>query len=140
MEFSVAYLSRRRTIGLTALIDVVFILLMFFMLTSSFEQWKTIQIDSPVSEIQATTSSVPQFIVLTSSGQLYPLHEENKAISYADLSDRFWKELDVERPLFLLPEPEVRLQKIILVIEELRAMGLEKVSIGEPYSNSEPEA
>lgn len=35
---------RRRLISLTPLIDVVFILLVFFMLASSFSQWRTVDL------------------------------------------------------------------------------------------------
>ena len=34
----------RKLIGLTPLIDVVFILLLFFMLTSSFFQWQSLDL------------------------------------------------------------------------------------------------
>ncbi len=137
MEFSASYIPRRRKIGLTALIDVVFIMLMFFMLTSSFEQWKTIQIDSPISKFQTSMPTLPQFIVLESSGQLYPLHQESEAISYSDLTLDSWDEIDIKRPVLLLPEPNVRLQQIISVIEKLRQIGMAEVSLGDPYRKTD---
>ncbi|MEZ5935166.1 MAG: biopolymer transporter ExbD [Alphaproteobacteria bacterium] len=39
---------RRSLVGLTPLIDVVFILLVFFMLASSFADWRTIRLKPPV--------------------------------------------------------------------------------------------
>lgn len=38
---------RRTVISLTPLIDVVFILLIFFMLATALEQWNAIQLDAP---------------------------------------------------------------------------------------------
>ena len=42
--------NRRRLIGLTPLIDVVFILLVFFMLVSSFLDWRVITLDAETAE------------------------------------------------------------------------------------------
>lgn len=133
MNFSTMYAPRRRKIGLTALIDVVFIMLMFFMLTSSFEQWKTIEIDAPISDVQSATPNLPQFIVLTSSGLLYPLHEESIAVPYSEFTLNSWSDMDTQRPILLLPEPEVKLQQIVSVIEQLLKIGLAEVSLGDLY-------
>ena len=40
MRFESAFRRRRRMIGLAPLIDVVFILLLFFMLTTNFTRWR----------------------------------------------------------------------------------------------------
>jgi biopolymer transport protein ExbD len=54
---------RRRLISLTPLIDVVFILLVFFMLASSFLQWRSIDLytagsGKPIAAIPAVTIAV----------------------------------------------------------------------------------
>jgi len=139
MNSVIAYVPRRRRIGLTALIDVVFIMLMFFMLTSSFEQWKTIQIDSPVSEVQTSTSTLPQFIVLTTEGLVYPLHKADQAVSFSELSMNLWGNLESSRPVLLLPAPDVKLQFMVSVIEKLREIGLSEVSLGDPYKEESTE-
>ncbi|MDO6805130.1 biopolymer transporter ExbD, partial [Wenyingzhuangia sp. 1_MG-2023] len=60
---------RARPISLTALIDVVFILLMFFMLTSSFTQWLTMPLASQsASSEPAETEELPQLLVLHQDG------------------------------------------------------------------------
>ena len=56
--------SRKLIIGLTPLIDVVFILFVFFMLSSSFTKWNTLQlsvvpnIDDKISTKVSNTSKV----------------------------------------------------------------------------------
>ena len=56
--------SRKLVIGLTPLIDVVFILFVFFMLSSSFTKWNTLQlsvvpnIDDKISTKVSNTSKV----------------------------------------------------------------------------------
>ena len=49
MSGSPLYRSRRKGISLTPLIDVVFILLMFFMLTFTFTRWKAVDLRFPVA-------------------------------------------------------------------------------------------
>ncbi len=46
MRLDLASQPRRRAISLTPLIDVVFILLLFFMLSSSFMQWRQIDLST----------------------------------------------------------------------------------------------
>lgn len=53
-RFRSANNRRRRLISLTPLIDVVFILLVFFMLVSSFLDWRVITLDSDTAEVAAS--------------------------------------------------------------------------------------
>lgn len=66
---------RRLTISLTPLIDVVFILLVFFMLASQFADWKqyelpTITTSSTAEPINSQQNVVKADITLTNSGKL----------------------------------------------------------------------
>ena len=56
----------RRMISLTPLIDVVFILLVFFMLASSFTDWRAITLDTPPA---ATRSGSSEGALLVRVGQ-----------------------------------------------------------------------
>ena len=69
MSTSLLYTRRRSRIGMTALIDVVFILLMFFMLTSSFNQWKAVDFRSPVA-VENQSADSAQLVVLGVNGTL----------------------------------------------------------------------
>lgn len=48
--------GKSASVGLTPLIDVVFILLLFFMLATDFQRWRVIDIDSMNVETQAMSS------------------------------------------------------------------------------------
>ena len=61
---------RRRAISLTALIDVVFILLLFFMLTSTFTHWKAIELEAPQASVQLNSPSEVELLRLGSNGAL----------------------------------------------------------------------
>jgi len=56
--------ARRKTIiSLTPLIDVVFILLVFFMLASSFMDWRTLSLDTRAARAPAAASEATPFVV-----------------------------------------------------------------------------
>lgn len=115
-------LYRRKTnkISLTALIDVVFILLMFFMLTSTFSQWKAVEFHSPVASTEPTANK-PSVLFLGADG----------ALRMADGSMRIGatQAVDAERfaadaVLVLLPEADAKVQVIVSRLEEMKGLGL----------------
>jgi len=55
--------KRRQTISLTPLIDVVFILLLFFMLSSSFVPWRQINVSMPTLSSSSSNEMVKLEII-----------------------------------------------------------------------------
>ena len=55
--------KRRQTISLTPLIDVVFILLLFFMLSSSFVPWRQINVSMPTMSSSSNNEMVKLEII-----------------------------------------------------------------------------
>ncbi|MDX1606672.1 MAG: biopolymer transporter ExbD, partial [Candidatus Competibacterales bacterium] len=62
--------SRRRIISLTPLIDVVFILLFFFMLASSFIQWRSIDLGLAGAEAGARPLAGTVLVRIRADGSL----------------------------------------------------------------------
>ena len=58
MRFESAFRRRRRLIGLAPLIDVVFILLLFFMLTTNFTRWRELPFELPAAASELSPDSV----------------------------------------------------------------------------------
>lgn len=115
------YSRKPRRISLTALIDVVFILLMFFMLTSTFSQWRSVAFNAPVRGSQAPDQP-PRALVLSSDGALHWLGGEGVAGATEKLNP---KAFDPAVAVVLLPEPGAPVQQIVLRLEELRMSGLD---------------
>ncbi|KKN05858.1 hypothetical protein LCGC14_1083040, partial [marine sediment metagenome] len=69
MLLEIAPRKRRNLISLTPLIDVVFILLLFFMLSSSFIRWHQINLQS-ASESQSQTPDLRILKIESNEGQL----------------------------------------------------------------------
>lgn len=113
----------RKTISLTALIDVVFILLMFFMLTSSFSQWRAISLNTPVASEQ-TSDRPPQLLIIHSDGSFSQPGESGLPLQQA--IDDF----DHRHPVVLLPEEKTTVQTIVSALEQLKGAGIAQLSLG----------
>lgn len=120
------YQRRRRHIGLTALIDVVFILLLFFMLSSTFTRWRTVDFESPIAGSSETTQK-PQIVLLDESGGL-KLHDSDFSISGIDqLGTADAGIFEADQALVLLAAADTSVQTIVLAIEGLNEIGLQDV-------------
>ncbi|MCC5811225.1 MAG: biopolymer transporter ExbD [Ectothiorhodospiraceae bacterium] len=113
---------RRNLIGLTPLIDVVFILLVFFMLASSFLDWRSIALSLP-GEGGEPSSDTPPLVVRIASDGVLTLDGENMEL--AELERRLSTLLgeDPARAVIIRPADDVSLQRIVQVVDRLSAAG-----------------
>ena len=120
---------RRRSISLTALIDVVFILLMFFMLTSTFSQWQGLSLTSASADSHAATSE-PQLVLIYADGRLRVLHDSlSPVLTHGSLVTA----LTAGVPTVISAEESATLQQITAVAAVLGGAGV-SYSIGQPFS------
>jgi len=121
--------SRRRRISLTALIDVVFILLMFFMLTSTFTQWRVVDFTAPVASVDSSVTA-PKLLILEADGALH-LHDGDWQVSHVDLLDAAAvARLDADASFVLLPKGDVSVQLIVAALEQCQQSGLQRITLG----------
>ncbi len=118
---------RRALITLTPLIDVVFILLVFFMLASSFLDWRAIELDAPAS---ATAGGGMEGAVLVEilpgalrvSGQVVSIESLARAVS-----ERI-ERVPTGRVL-VRPAAGVPLQDAVDVLDRLSLAGINGISL-----------
>ena len=118
----------RPSISLTPLIDVVFILLVFFMLASSFLEWRALEIRIPTfGSAAAPTEDVLRVIV----GQDGSVRLAGQAYDPAALDARLagLASEDPGRPVIVIAEAGVPLQRTVSVIDRLGANGLSSISL-----------
>lgn len=109
------------TINITSLIDVVFILVVFFMISSSFEK-SAIPVSLPSSQAAAESRISDNLIVtIDKNGNIF---SDNKIISIEQI-----KSLDVKKNALLYCDESVSIDKIINVIDELTKSGVENVAL-----------
>lgn len=116
----------RRAISLTPLIDVVFILLLFFMLSSTFIQWRQIDVSAPT---EASSDTKTQRILTLKSDQgLFSFD----GLQYDSQNEAAVKALvleDVEAVYVIKVEPGLRTQSMIDLVDALKQAGANNVSL-----------
>ena len=124
--------SRRRVpaeINVTSLVDIIFNLLLFFMLTTSFSQSSGLQVELPsASESDAQVGSDDLVIVLTASGEILidgkvlSLHAVEQAI--AQLKARAQDAI-----VFIQADAEVAHGRVVEVINAAKRQAVHSVAI-----------
>ena len=116
------------SINITSLIDVVFMLVIFFMLSSSFNK-SSIPISLPSSENSIQSSDTESIRVTISKEKIIFLNDSITSIK--NLSSESQKLLTSlgTRNAVLYSDENVSLGFMISVIDELRKSGIENVSV-----------
>jgi biopolymer transport protein ExbD len=127
MQLASAPRRRRRLIGLTPLIDVVFILLLFFMLASQFHQWRAMTIRA--TGTPGDGDSAPALLVRVHGDGSLDLDSE--PITPLTLTPRLRQALTREPDLTVRIESadEVPLQTLVSVLDQLHAAGIDRMNL-----------
>jgi len=118
---------RRPTIGLTPLIDVVFILLVFFMLATSFVDWRSIALTVPPAGLRESSVLGAILIEVRPDG----LRMAGRPIAMSDLEASIRAGV-VEKPdqaVLVAPAEGVSLQRAVLLLDRLSAAGATNLSL-----------
>ena len=117
---------RRRLISLTPLIDIVFILLVFFMLASSFLDWRTIRLNGPATATLGSTFEGAILVEIRDDG----LRLSGKVVSLDGLAKRLAERLEREPDQLVLVSPGdgVSLQDAVTVLDHIAGAGVTAMS------------
>ena len=119
---------QRALISLTPLIDVVFILLVFFMLASSFQDWRTIELDAPE---RAGTAGAPMegalLVEIRPDGLRLSAEPVSLDTLVSNVGRRVAEQPDVR--VLVKPVPGVVLQEMVRVLDALAAAGVTEMSL-----------
>ena len=127
---------RRRKNGLkvlnvTPLIDVVFILLVFFMLATNFASYRLIRIETPRETEVVQTSDGAIVIEVREDGSLLfdtnPIEPEALLMRIQEVVA-----IDEGRTFLVRPQPGVSLQEAIAIYDVARSAGARAVSFSSP--------
>lgn len=124
-------IKRRSTpISLTPLIDVVFILLIFFLLVSTFEEIRSVEIVPPSAQSDARESTADEqsLTILVQGNDDYLVRAE----SYSLESLKIFLGEQPDRVIFVKTGPNAPLQAIVSLIDLANTLNLSKVSLVQP--------
>jgi len=116
------------SINITPLIDIVFLLLIFFMLATSFIQKSTIEVNLSSGTSQSIEKKNVITIILKKDGNI---SLNTKLIDLLNIKKEITKKLEQNSNyIFLIKcHKKVEVQKIIRLIEEIRLAGTNKIQL-----------
>lgn len=119
--------KKRSLISLTPLIDVVFILLIFFMLVTDFAKFSIVTLSVAQSE---TVTAVPQtssVVRISANGEL---RFDDRAINFSELVELANRKLAANHRhvFFIRPEDDTLLQDTVFVLDELVPLAPDNIS------------
>ncbi|GMV95374.1 MAG: hypothetical protein AMXMBFR82_51520 [Candidatus Hydrogenedentota bacterium] len=139
MKFRVATVDKRKVranLDMTPLIDVVFQLLVFFMLSSTFVVQSSIQIETPVAEGSEALEQKDLSITLQygeggpdGNGRVYVDNDEIS--SWAELSRIIADEMAARPETMVLIRPDARIEtgRLVQVLGIATSVGVERYGI-----------
>lgn len=115
--------ARRRPIGLTSLIDVIFLLLLFFMLASSFTRYQALDLSSGGAGGGADVR--PAYLRIHTAEKL---DLNGRPLARSDLANRF-AGLKKEAVIAIWTGPRASVQDVVDVMSIARRTGLRTVLV-----------
>ena len=115
-------------VDITPLVDVVFLMLIFFMVSTSFDVSSNLKLELPSSQAKAEQAKAEQVtIAISADGQL---HVQGEAVADADLRKRILNASggDKNMRVVLRADADAKHKRVVLVLDTLR--GLEMVKVG----------
>jgi len=115
-------------ITMAPLIDVVFLLLIFFMVTTVFPENDGIVIEKPVSENTATLQDKNMVLKLDANGQIY---FKNIAVTSEDIKRLVAREIDLNNKMSVIVHADKNstTEQLIKIIDAAKSGGASQLGI-----------
>lgn len=129
MRFRRHYQITKGELNLTPLVDVIFLQLIYFMLTSSFIMQPGIKIKLPEATTTETITEKEVFVSISRDGIIF---YKDKPITLKILEELLKKELsDKNRQLILVIKGDKRTEhgRVVQVMDTARRVGINKIAI-----------
>ena len=117
------------SINITPLIDIVFLLLVFFMLATSFNQKSTIEVNLSANEATELDKEKNTLtIIINKKGTVY---FNKKIINTNEIKNLIKSNLkkNPEYKILIKTHKKIPVQKVIRLIEEVRLAGTDKIKL-----------
>ena len=116
-------------INVAPLIDIVFLLLIFFMLASEFTDFKTIDMVSPSQKNkEINKSDLPIIIELSENGNI---NIDSKEVKFNELPGIINKKLNNKKDnkVVVSTPNETKVNVLIKVVDTIRKLGIENIAL-----------
>jgi biopolymer transport protein ExbD len=131
MKFSVDGNSKPPTLALTSMLDVIFLLLCFFVTVSVYSQWESeISIQLPSAETSEEPNRLPGEVIVnvTDSGNV---RLNGMSVGLGDLKDRLSKlsKIYPDQSVIIRADKSARYEHLVKVIDTCRKAGVWNFSL-----------
>ena len=117
------------SLNITPLIDIVFLLLVFFMLATSFIQKSTIEVNlSSGEEIETFVKEKMVILILNEKGQIYINKKLTNISSIGGQVSKIIKK-NPKNKILIKSHKKIPVQKVIRLIEEVRLAGTDNIKL-----------
>jgi len=120
--------AEETTIDMTPMLDVVFIMLIFFIVSTTFVQEQGVQINSPSSSLGSEPKSKGMIITIDDEGQIW---YDQKEISQAQIANTLVPKLAETTALSVLirADQNTPTGDLIHLLDEVRGLGVKQVAV-----------
>ncbi len=115
-------------LDIAPLIDIVFLLLVFFMLTSTFLVPEAIELELPESSSSNVMEITPITVALNQAGEL-TLNGEKIALEQLKAAIEPLLEQNSDAPITLKSDAQSKVQQLLRVMDEIRAAGGSNIAL-----------
>jgi len=131
MKFSSRNLEEDASINLTPLIDVVFLLLIFFMVSTTFDTTSQLKIKLPEASDHKKANELRELnLVIDAEGRFFVNSRELASQKSAALSAALQQALDGSvRPVIIQSDAKSPVQSLVTAMDVVGRLGLTEVSI-----------
>ncbi|MDX1754819.1 MAG: biopolymer transporter ExbD [Marinobacter sp.] len=133
--------SQEVGVDLTPLIDVVFLLLIFFMVSTTFTRESHLQVDLPEADGVTAETEVRQIDVVVNAQGQYVVNERTLVNNRLETLERAIRELaqgDTSLPFIITADANTPHQFVVRAMDVAGRLGFAKLSITTERSSEEP--
>ena len=127
------------SVDLTPMIDVVFLLLIFFMVSTTFTKESHLEIDLPQSSAEPAKSSVKEIEVIVSASGDYSVNDRNLVNNQEDTLKKAVQKLsdgDSDIPFIITADAKTSHEFVVRVMDVAGQLGFVQLSITTQRSKS----
>ena len=135
MRYKRSSMSEESNIDLTPMLDVVFIMLIFFIVTTSFTKESGIQVQHPTAATAQKKQRVNIFIAISKSGEIW-IH--NKSVDIRSVRANV-ERLHAESPkggVVIQADKNSKNGLLVQVMDQVRLAGIHNISLAAKVANT----
>ncbi|MGL4365064.1 MAG: ExbD/TolR family protein [Cetobacterium sp.] len=121
--------TRKRSLAtpdLTPLIDVVFLLLIFFMLVTTFDKYSGFKIELPKTEAISENSNLEYELIIDKDEKYFLMKDK---ISMETTLETLSEKLNNVKEITISADKDLRYEVVLKAIGKLKSIGIDKVEL-----------